>query len=110
MNKRPPRKNPVPPAVGTQIKDAKRLYERFTGHEGEVVATVDKQLMPDVLMVIGELDFVGYTTVRDGNTESYIHKFKKKSRPLLCSSPDGKQLYMLGGAYDFTERGIVDKT
>jgi len=62
----------------------------------------------DVAFKIGECDGLLYTTVRDGVKESYIHKFKKKSRPLLVSSHDGKQLFLLGGRYDFTERGIVD--
>jgi hypothetical protein len=58
---------------------------------------------------VGELDGVLYTTVRDGVTEKYIHKFRKKSRPLLATSHDGKSLHILGGEYEFTERGIEDK-
>lgn len=65
--------------------------------------------VPDVGLKIGHLDGVLYTTVRDGKTEKYIHKFKRSSRPLLAVSFDGKNLIMLGGAYQFTERGIVDK-
>jgi hypothetical protein len=103
------KRNPVPPAVGTQLNDAKKLYERFTGHDGEIVDKIDKPKFPDVVLVIGDLDFVGYTTVRDGKVEKYIHKFKKQSRPLLVASPDGTELFILGGEYDFTERGIVDR-
>ena len=50
-----------------------------------------------------------YDTVRDGESEKYIHRFKKRSRPLLVSSSDGKSLHILGGEYEFTDRGIVDK-
>jgi hypothetical protein len=50
-----------------------------------------------------------YSTVRDGRHENYVHRFGAKSRPLLAASSDGTQLYLLGGAYNFTERGIVDK-
>ena len=60
-------------------------------------------------MLVGELDAVLYTTRRDGRLERYIHEFAKKSRPLLAASHDGKQLVLLGGAYDFTEAGIVDR-
>jgi hypothetical protein len=60
-------------------------------------------------LVIGELDGVLYTTVRDGKTERYIHRFRKRSRPRLIASHDGKSLHILGGEYEFTERGIVDK-
>ncbi len=64
----------------------------------------------DVGVLIGECDGILYTTVRDGKKESYIHKFKKKARPIFAVSHDGTQLYLLMGAYRFTDRGIVDET
>jgi len=76
--------------------------------EPEFVDMVDRPAH-DVLMLIGHCDGVLYTTRRDGQVEKYIHKFSGKSRPLLASSFDGKQLYLLGGAYDFTEEGITDR-
>lgn len=63
---------------------------------------------PKTGLVIGELDGVLYTTVRDGKREKYIHRFRKNSRPLLVSAHDGKSLHILGGEYEMTERGIVD--
>jgi hypothetical protein len=104
------RKNPVPPSKRVQIRNASKLYSDFTGHEASDYETLDKPILPDVMLKVGEIDFVGYTTVRDSKTEKYIHKFSKKCRPLFTVSHDGKQLFMLGGSYDFTERGIVDKT
>lgn len=59
-------------------------------------------------LIIGECDGLLYTTERDGKIEKYIHRFKKSSRPLLVSSYDGSALYIVGGRYKFTERGIVD--
>ena len=91
------------------VRNAATLFEDFTGHTGRVVAKIKKPVYPDAVVVIGECDGVLYTTVRDGETESYIHRFKACSRPLLCSSADGKTLYLLGGAYRFTDRGIIDK-
>lgn len=102
------KKNPVPASKRVQVRDAAKLYENFSGHDAETVAVIDKPEMPDVVLVIGELDFVGYTTVRDNQTEKYIHEFKKNCRPLLCSTSDGKTLVLIGGQYTFTERGIVD--
>lgn len=94
-----------------------RRYQRFTGHHGEVVARLDASRVRGVLtrgkkavlIAIGTLDFVGYTTKRDGRIESYIHRFAKHARPLLATSHDGRHLYILGGGYKFTERGIVDR-
>lgn len=60
-------------------------------------------------LVVGELDGVLYTTVRDGNVEKYIHRFKKKSRPLLTARADGKQLGIVGGQFQMTEAGIEDR-
>lgn len=108
------RRNPVPPASSTRdsVKAAAlraaRQFEDFTGHPGKTIARIEKPVYPDAVSVIGECDGVLYTTVRDGEKEAYIHRFRKTSRPLLCVSPDGKTLYLLGGAYRFTERGIVD--
>lgn len=57
---------------------------------------------------IGTLDGVLYTTIRDGRRERFVHQFKAGDRPWLVVSPDGGQIFIIGGNYDFTERGIVD--
>jgi hypothetical protein len=92
------------------VASAANLYERFSGHKARIVGKVAKPAVPDVLVAIGEIDGIMYSTIRDGKLEKYVHEFAKKSRPLFAVSHDGKQLLMLGGAYDFTERGIVDRT
>lgn len=102
--------NPVPASKKVQIRNASKLYSDFTGHEATEYEMVDKPVIPDVMLLVGDVDGILYTTVRDGKIEKYIHKFKGKARPLFTVSHDGKQLYMLGGSYDFTELGIVDKT
>jgi hypothetical protein len=93
----------------TQLQKAKRRFTRFTGHDAEEVGRVEIPSLPKVATVIGELDGVMYMTVRDGNEEKYVHEFKGTAKPLLCVSPDGAQLLIVGGSYLFTERGIVDK-
>lgn len=84
------------------------LFRRFRGEDPEYI---NRLSLPstEVAMLIGQCDGVLYTTSRDSKTEKYIHKFTGKSRPLLVASWDGKQLYLLGGAYNFTEEGIVDR-
>lgn len=98
------RVNPESP----EAQKAADLYERFSGQEAEFVGRVEMPKLPKFGVCIGELDGVLYTTVRDGVTEKYIHKFKAIDKPLFVVSPDGKQLFLIGGGYDFTERGIVD--
>jgi hypothetical protein len=99
----------VPQLKSTAIRKAKALYKDFSGHEGNECEYVPAPKIPPAVVVIGELEAVIYSTVRDDEHERYIHKFRKASRALLCVSPDGDQLFIVGGDYEFTDRGIVDK-
>lgn len=99
----------VPLSKLAQVKRAKELYSEFSGHEADEYITVNVADVPSVLAVIGELEAVVYSTVRDNEHERYIHKFRKSSRAMLCVSPDGETLFIVGGKYLFTDRGIVDK-
>lgn len=109
--------NPVPESSRSRIRrsasnaadKARLLYEKFTGHDPVDEVLIDKPEMPDVMSVIGDIDAILYTTVREGKVERYKHSFKKSARPLFCVSPDGLSLHLIGGSYEFGERGIVDK-
>ena len=85
------------------------MFRDFRGDHPESLTKVRLKNPPKAGVVVGELDGVLYTTVRDGNKEHYQHDFKKGSRPLLVSSHDGDSLHILGGDYEFTERGIEDR-
>jgi len=92
------------------IRRGAKLYEDFSGHKAEIVGRTRKPKIPDVLVNVGIIDFIGYTTVRDGERQEFIHKFKAAAKPLFCVTPDGRHIYLLEGRYDFTEAGIVDKS
>lgn len=87
---------------------AAKLFKKFTGHEVKRMTQVNYN-DNETGLIFGKLDGVMYTTVRDGKTEKYLHKFNTKSKPEIAASFDGQQLYIVGGHYDFTERGIVDR-
>ncbi|HJX19123.1 MAG TPA: hypothetical protein VJ437_13150 [Acidiferrobacterales bacterium] len=96
------------PAVDRQMSEA---VARFTGFRGDVPRRVDKVRLPDppkVMLHVGECLGIMYRTERDGEVADYLHRFKKSSRPTLAVNSDGKTLYLLGGAYRVTDRGIVD--
>lgn len=92
--------------IRESLRRAVKLFVSFRGEDPQHIDTVE---IPDydAAMVIGYLDGVLYHTIREGEHERYIHHFNAKARPLLCSSHDGKQLFILGGEYKFGERGIV---
>lgn len=91
-----------------KVRAAAKLFEDFTGDKAKTTEFVE--LPPDdVLVAIGECEAIAYTATRDGETNSYQHEFKPSARPVLCTSHDGKRLYLLAGAYKFTHRGIEDK-
>lgn len=87
------------------MEKAATLLEDFSGHRPTRVTRVERRV-PKVGLMVGKTDFIGYTTVRDGEVEEYIHRYPKKRRPLLVASSDGKQLEILGGEFQFTEAGI----
>lgn len=100
----------MPPS--SQASDHARaadLYRRFTGHEAKPLANVTVRDIPKVALLIGTVDAIEYTTVRDGEKERYRHRFHNADRPLFVVAPDGKGLYLVGGNFEFTERGIVDR-
>lgn len=100
----------APVSSNPQVQRAADLYERFSGHEADEYARVTVPRPCKTAVAIGDVDGILYTTVRDGVVEKYIHKFHRNDRPIFAVSPDGKQILFVGGNYDFTERGIVDKS
>ncbi len=87
---------------------AKQGFKAFTGHEPKKsqVAKLDGS---DVAgYALGDMVGVAYEATRDGQTDQYFHRFKKAARPKLVSRDDGKQLYIAGGKYKITDRGIED--
>jgi hypothetical protein len=91
------------------LKRAMTLYESFRGRTPRRLNVVEIDI-PEVTLVIGHLESVDYRTTHGERKKLtlYRHDFAPGSRPLLAVSPDGKQLFLLGGRYQFTERGIVD--
>lgn len=102
--KKNPDANPIRRALGAAVK----LYKDFRGDEPTEVVEVRLPAKPRALLTVGECLGIMYRTRRDGKVEDYLHRFTKKARPTLAVSSDGLQLFLLGGAYSVTDRGIVD--
>lgn len=89
-------------------RKAHSLARRFTGMEPIEAGSVKLSPLPTTAFAIGRVDAIDYETQRHGEIQRFRHVFKRNARPLFCASPDGKQLLLIGGAFRFTERGIVD--
>lgn len=101
------KKNPVNEIINRKIQKAIENFKEFSGHTPEYINKKDLPKM-EVGFKIGTLDGLLYTTVRDGRTEKYVHKFSRRARPILVSNFDGSFIALIGGNYKFTDRGIVD--
>jgi hypothetical protein len=99
--------NPAP--RDEEIAAASRRFSRFTGHKAERVEMARFPSNPKAGLAVGPVVMLGYVATRDGKTNNYLHRFARKSAPQLVASHDGKQLFLIGGSYAFTDRGIVDK-
>lgn len=97
-----------PSAGAAEVRQA---IARFTGFKGESPARVSRVNVaapPRVMLTIGDCIGIMYRTSRGGRTDNYLHRFKKSARPTLAVSSDGRTLYLLGGEYRVTDRGIED--
>ncbi len=90
-----------------QFKQACSLFESFRDRPPRKIKKVNIDI-PTAMVVVGYVEFVGYKTTHSDKVKLYKHDFAPGSRPLLCSSPNGKQLFLLGGRFKFGARGIVD--
>lgn len=96
------------PAARGEVSRAAKLFENFTGEKADREQKIQLPPPPKTALAIGPVLLIGYSTIRDGKRENYIHRFSSHARPLLAASSDGRSVFMLGGAYTFTDRGIVD--
>lgn len=91
-------------AIGAAV----RLYESFREESPRKVGAVRVNI-PQAVAVMGYVEGIDYRTTHGRKLTLYHHDFEPGSRPLLAVSADGTQLLLLGGRYQFTEQGIVDK-
>lgn len=88
-------------------ENAKRLYRRFREREPTRARRVTITL-PKSLTVMGRILAVEYATTHGDKSVAYKHKFAPGSRPLFCADPRSGKIFLVGGRYRVTSRGIVD--
>lgn len=94
--------------MSPRIARAKKAFEDF---KGEKPSRMRVARLPDRDVTgweMGPMVGVAYEARRDGKTQQYFHEFKRSARPRLVAQDDGRKLYIEGGRYKVTERGIED--
>jgi hypothetical protein len=92
----------------TRYTRAAKAFEDFTGRQAKTVAATPLPARDVVGWGMGPVVGIAYEAVRDGERTRYFHEFDKRARPDLVASENGRQLYLAGGNYTVTDRGIED--
>jgi len=64
--------------------------------------------VPRAAAVVGQVEFIGYVTTHRGKSYLYLHEFAEGSRPMMVAGKRRGQLFLVGGRFKFTARGITD--
>jgi hypothetical protein len=94
-------------ALEPVFDQARGLFERFHCFEPDVVVRSRcRRIMPDVVVRLGQLRGVIYTSDRGqrGCPRTFVHFFERP--PTLASDCRGEQMFILGGRYRITRSGI----
>lgn len=89
------------------LRRASDLFERFHCYSSDrVLRTHCSRTIPELLVHVGELRGLIYRSDRGqrGQPRTFVHFLETPAR-LACDVP-GRQLYILGGYYRVTPRGI----
>lgn len=91
--------------------NGRRAIAAYQDFKGERPTRVRRAKLPDRDVAgwqMGPLLGVAYEARRDGQTDRYFHEFKPSARPNLVAQDDGRRLYIEGGRFKVTDRGIED--
>ncbi len=95
--------------MSDELKRATRLYRAFRESEPRAVRRVHVQAPKGKALVrMGVCEFIGYMTTHQGRPALYVHHFAPGSRPALYAGTNRNELYLVGGRFHVTGRGITD--
>src|SRR5512132_327710 len=95
------------PGLAGDMDQGMALYRAFNGlAPARIRKARHPRLMPPVVVALGDLVGLIYRSDKGqpGRPSTYIHFMEEP--PLLVSNPTGSQLYLIGGSYRVTGRGI----
>ena len=96
----------TPGPLGAAVRSAASLYQQFTQMPARSIERVaHARLMPPVVLEIGRLAGLVYRSSKwVGRPRTYIHYMDDP--PRLVSDVTGRRLFIVGGSYRVTPRGI----
>lgn len=88
------------------MASAAALYHRFSRLPPRALTRVRwPRVMPSVVVDLGQLVAIVYRSDKwVGRPRTYIHRLEDP--PRLVSDVDGRRLFVVGGSYRVTDRGI----
>ena len=89
------------------LERAAKLYRDFREERPRRARAV-RVTLPKVAMVMGHVRAIEYDTTHGGKVTLYKHRFAPGSRPMLVAANGRGKLFLIGGRYHVTARGIVD--
>jgi hypothetical protein len=92
--------------LGAAVRSAATLYQQFTQMPARSIERVaHTRLMPPVVLELGRLAGLVYRSSKwVGRPRTYIHFMDDP--PRLVSDVTGRRLFIVGGSYRVTPRGI----
>jgi hypothetical protein len=93
------------PPLRDELDAARALFSTYSGRDAQSSTRrcIDR-LIPAVLVDLGALRGIIYSRDHGGATRTYIHFMDDPPR-LTCDA-QGRTLYVVGGSYRVTRRGI----
>ena len=90
-----------------ELRDGEGLYERFNQSQpAQVIKVNHDRLMPPVVVHLGELVGLMYRAQKGLSRSSRTYVHFMENPPRLVSNVLGTQLYVVGGSYRVSARGI----
>lgn len=80
-----------------------KSFHKREPREGELVS-VQKPGVNPICLEVGELVGIAYKASGDG--KRYYHDFGKRKARVFVTA-DGRQVFLIGGDYTFTDRGFI---
>lgn len=102
------RAKPNPFVSDGMVETAASKYEEFSGKVANKSKWVNIPKPPRVVVTLGVLEQINYLAEKEGDPgkTEYYHRFKNP-KPLLVCDPKTGKLFIAGGRYKITGRGIV---